>query len=165
MTGFLYRSFRLAGPSCLNHLYKALVLPVLDYCSPIWDPAQKCYIQALERCQNFAARVVTNDWSGSPTELKASLGWPLLAVQKICLCRQILQGNSLIPRTMFKPHPRPGTQHKNSLPIFRPRVRTNHLRNFFPIDVVGKWNTIPNEVASASSILSFKLRLKQLYLS
>ena len=29
LTGFLYRSFRLAASSCLNHLFKALVLPVL----------------------------------------------------------------------------------------------------------------------------------------
>ncbi len=169
ITGFLYRSFRLAGPSCLNHLYKALFLPILDYSSPIWDPAQKCHIQALERCQNFAARVVTNEWSTSPSELKASLGWPLLArrrlVQKISLCRRIIQGDSLVPDSLFTPHPRPGMQHKNSTPLFRPRVRTNHLRNFFPIDVVGKWNAIPDDVASASSTLSFKLKLKHLYLS
>ena len=161
LIGFLYRSFKLSGPSCLNHLYKALVLPVLDYSSSIWDPQHNCHITALERVQNFAARVVTNNWSDSPVTLKARLGWLSLArrrmVQKICLCRHILRGTSLVPCSLFSPHPRPGTQHKNSF------VRTNHFKSFFLIDVIGKWNSVPEAIASASSTLAFKLNLKKLY--
>ncbi len=90
------------------HLYKALVLPILDYSSSIWDPHQKCHITSLERAQNFAARIVSNDWTGSPTAIKARLGWQALAqrrlAQKICLCRRIISGSSLLPADTFKPH-------------------------------------------------------------
>ena len=166
LTGFIYRTFKLAGSPCLSHLYKSVVLPVLDYSSSIWDPPQKCHITALERTQNFAARVVSNIWSGDSSTIKARLGWPALAkrrlFQKICLCRRVLSDSSLVPPSIFHRHPRPGAHHKNSLALFRPYVRTSHHRNFFTIDVVDKWNRIPEEVASALSPLSFKLRLKKL---
>ncbi len=166
LCGFLYRNFSLAGPHCLNHLYKALVLPILDYSSSIWDPHQKCHVTLLERAQNFAARLVSNDWTGSPTASKARLGWQALTqrrlAQKICLCRRIISGSSLLPADTFKPHPRPCSNHKNSSPLYRPFVRTTHHRHHFTVDVVDKWNNIPQEVASAPSATSFKLRLKKL---
>ena len=106
LTGFIYRTFKLAGSPCLSHLYKSVVLPVLDYSSrSIWDPPQKCHITALERTQNFAARVVSNIWSGDSSTIKARLGWPALAkrrlFQKICLCKRVLSDSSLVPPSIF----------------------------------------------------------------
>ena len=113
----------------------------------------------------FTVTVVSNIWSST---IKARLGWPALAkrrlFQKICLCRRVLSDSSLVPPSIFHRHPRPGAHHKNSLALFRPYIRTSHHRNFFTIDVVDKWNRIPEEVASALSPLSFKLRLKKLNL-
>ena len=139
LLGFLHRTFRLAGTPCFNHLFNVLVLPVLDYSSSIWDPPQKCYVTALERTLNFAARVVSGDWLISPTVLKERLGWPPLArrrlLQTLCLCRRILSDSSPIPSTIFHPHPKPGMQHHNQQPLFRPYVRTLHYRHFFTISV------------------------------
>jgi len=43
LLGFLYRFFRDAKSHLLAKLYKSLVLPVLDYCSSIWDPQSKVH--------------------------------------------------------------------------------------------------------------------------
>ena len=56
--GFLYRFFYMADSACLSHLYKCLVLPTLDYCSSVWDPAAVTLISQLESVQRFAARLV-----------------------------------------------------------------------------------------------------------
>ena len=40
--GMLYRHFYAGSPSCKAQLYKSLVLPILDYCSSLWEP-QRCY--------------------------------------------------------------------------------------------------------------------------
>ena len=37
--GLLYRLFGMADHASLAHLYKCLILPTLDYCSVVWDPA------------------------------------------------------------------------------------------------------------------------------
>ena len=41
--------------------YKQLVLPMLDYCSSIWDPYHHNAINQLEIIQHRAARFVTNN--------------------------------------------------------------------------------------------------------
>ena len=69
-----------------------------------------------------------------------------------------------MPPSIFHRHPRPGAHHKNSLALFRPYVRTSHHRNFFTIDVVDKWNRIPEEVASALSPLSSNSNSKKLFM-
>ena len=37
--GLLYRNFKQADQRILSQLYKALVVPKLNYCTCVWDPA------------------------------------------------------------------------------------------------------------------------------
>ena len=167
LLGFLYRVFGAAGPRCLGHLYKTLVLPVLDYSSAVWDPPHKIHRQALERVQSFASRLVTGHWSADPATLQAELRWPQLAtrreVQKICVCRRILSGSSILPVEHFIPHQRPTSRHKNSQPLFRPFSRTSHFGSSFFLDVVRQWNAVPEEIVSSQTSASFKRKLKLHY--
>lgn len=57
--GMLYRHFNNADQSTLSSLYKALVLPHLDYCSSVWDPSSSGAIKQLESVQRFAAKLCT----------------------------------------------------------------------------------------------------------
>ena len=61
--GLLYRIFGQASTSALNHLYKALVLPTLDFCSAIWDPYFKCQSDLLEHVQKLASKIVSKRWN------------------------------------------------------------------------------------------------------
>ena len=53
--------------------------------------------------------------------LKSTLKWPSLEdrrrFQRICLCRRILDGSSIIEPSFFQVHPRPSSSHKNSIPL------------------------------------------------
>ena len=60
---FLYRNFRDCDYSCVSHLYKALVLPILEYCSCMWDPLQVYNKEKLESVQGFTAKLATRKWS------------------------------------------------------------------------------------------------------
>ena len=168
MLGFMYRCFgRGAEPKALEHLFKSLVLPLLDYCSAVWDPVFLNSISKLEKVQSFAARLVTGRWDAPSEELRSSLGWPLLvkrrAYHKLCLCRRILMGGSLIPPTVFVPHPSPSKRHHvNSQPLFRPYVRTRYHQQLFFVSVVTLWNAIPDEVVELGSHLAFKRHLRQI---
>ena len=105
LLGFIYRAFGVASKSCLNQLYKSLVLPVLDYSSAVWDPPHKIHQEALEGVQSFAAKIVSHRWNVDSDQLKLSLLWPSLStrrlVQKLCVCHSIVPGNSLIPANTF----------------------------------------------------------------
>ena len=67
--GLLYRNFRQADQRTLSQLYKALVLPELDYCSCVWDPATSTLINRMESVQKFAAKLCTKRWSDSSDSL------------------------------------------------------------------------------------------------
>lgn len=52
MLGFIRRnSTSFTNMKTLLLLYKQLILPILDYCSPVWSPYTKNHVNALERVQ------------------------------------------------------------------------------------------------------------------
>ena len=57
--GLLYHLFGMADPASLTHLYKCLILPTLDYCSVVWDPAAAYLITKPESVQRLTARLTT----------------------------------------------------------------------------------------------------------
>ena len=80
----------------LSHLYKALILPKLDYYSSVWDPFTSIYVDRLE--SGLQQRFCTRHWS-EPLPL-STLGWPnldsRLKIRKVMLCRRILRNQSII---------------------------------------------------------------------
>ena len=52
-----------------TQLYKALVLPKLDYCSCIWDPPSITLLDKLELIQGFAAKLYVKRCMVSPPQL------------------------------------------------------------------------------------------------
>ena len=143
-----------------------MVQPVLDYASSVWDPPHRIHQSKLERVQTFAGRIATRWWAAKSSELRAVLGWPLLQArrgfQKLCVCRRILSDESLIPATVFTPHPGPlGLRHCNSRPLFRPRVRMEqHGASFFQ-SIIPLWNGLPDSVVSCRSHLGYKCYLRR----
>ena len=133
LIGFLFRVFKEADEPFLSKLYKAIVLPHFEYCSCVWDPPFTKYITALERVQSFAAHVVTNTWPLESAPLVESLQWPSLSqrryFQKLCLCRRILCGSSIIPPSFFPLSTCPLSSHKNSFPLYHSFVRTHIITN------------------------------------
>ena len=109
--GLLHRQFHNASPTCKDQLYKSLVLPVLNYCSSLWDPNYAIHVSKLESVQKFAARFVTGRWSDSYDSLLSHLKWPKLSTkrekQKLLLCNRILKNCSILPPSLFIPHPSP----------------------------------------------------------
>ena len=49
LLGFIFHVFRHSGHKCLSSLYKAIVLPLLEYCCCVWDPPHNLNVNRLER--------------------------------------------------------------------------------------------------------------------
>ncbi len=165
LLGFLYRNFTLADKRCLSYLYCILVRPVLEYSCCVWDPFQVKYSVMLERVQNFAGRLATKRWRGEPDSLRGELGWPLLSTRrsylKLCLCRRILAGYSMLPCSVFEHHPSQVVRHVNSCPLFKPFVKTQYHRGSFFLSTIPVWNSIPDSIISLNSNLAFRRTLKK----
>ena len=163
--GFLYRYFYQADTRCLSRLYRALVLPILDYGCCIWDRYHLKYQVLLEKVQHFAAKLATKRWSSNPSVLMSELGWAPLQSRrrylKLCLCRRILGDASLIQSTVFKLHPSVNIRHLNSIPLLQTFVKTDYHRNSFFISSVPLWNVLPDNIVTLTTQLAFKRHLKK----
>ena len=64
--------------------YLAIVRPLMEYASAVWDPHLNVYINMLEKIQKRAPRWVTGcyDRYSSVTTMLASLQWPTLAQRR-----------------------------------------------------------------------------------
>ena len=58
LLGFIRHVAGESPPEVLLQLYRTMVLPILDYCSPVWMPHTKRLKNALERVQRTATRAI-----------------------------------------------------------------------------------------------------------
>ena len=144
---------------CMQHvLASPLLSRLLSHpCTKVLEehPYHLTYISKLDRVQEFAAKVVTRRWSATGSDLVSQLGWPSLLLRrqlaKLCLWRRILCEESLIPATVFEPHPSTSVRHANSQPLFLPRVRADYHRGSFFVSAIPLWNSIPDSITSLNS--------------
>ena len=75
--GFLKRNLNISATSVKENAYKALVRPLVEYASPVWDPYHQNEIDRLEMVQRRAARYVTNRHGNhsSVKDMLDHLGW------------------------------------------------------------------------------------------
>ena len=60
----------------LHDVYKTLIQPRFDYCSPLWDNCGLGLQDKLQKFQNRAARVITGaDYDVRSSEVLNKLGW------------------------------------------------------------------------------------------
>ena len=99
----MHKHFHLADLRVLLQLYKSLVLPILHYCLPLWDPHYGIHSKQLDSIQTFAARVISKSWRGSSSNLVSSLHLPSLSVRrkkhKVALSYCIINTNPFILHT------------------------------------------------------------------
>ena len=78
---FIRRNLQRCPTSVKQQMYFALVRPILDYVSVVWDPHTTSDIQRLEMIQRRAAQFVTNNYKrteGTVTDILSKLEWPSL---------------------------------------------------------------------------------------
>ena len=54
--GFIRRTVGPKNPQLFSKLYKSLVRPILEYCSPVWCPNLKKDLNTLEKVQRRASK-------------------------------------------------------------------------------------------------------------
>jgi len=149
--------------------YKAIVHPKLEYHSSIWDPYQQKYIDELEMTQRRAARFVKNipfRHSKPPVSVSAmvsDLGWEPLQTRRLhnrlTIMYKITNGLVEVPQEY---HPAPRLQntirgHTMQFQRFQPVV--DALKYAFLPRTIPAWNALPQIVAEADSLDTFKQRL------
>ncbi|MCY3928347.1 MAG: reverse transcriptase family protein [Acidobacteria bacterium] len=166
LLGFLQRNLYHC-PSYLRELaYRQLILPILDYCSPIWDPHQSGLIHKLEMVQHRAARFVLNQpWNrhhpDSISQMLHELKWPSLQDRRkqarLVLLFKIM--NDLIcipPQYLPIKFPLSSTRAHHPLKLQQPCARTDVYRCSFLPRTIPDWNRLPINNIKELNLTSFK---------
>ena len=67
----------------IQTIYKTLVQPYFDYCSPLWDNCGKVLQDKLQKFQNRAARIITGaSYDVRSAEVLDTLGWETLDARR-----------------------------------------------------------------------------------
>ncbi len=153
----------------LHDVYKTLIQPHFDYCSPLWDNCGLGLQDKLQKFQNRAARVITGaDYDVRSSEVLNKLGWETLArrqeLNKLVLMYKVL-GNHTAPNLKDLFSRRNASQNiydlRNSetdLSLKKPK--TEFLKKTFGYSGAILWNSLPQDVKAAESITSFKTMAK-----
>lgn len=162
--GMIRRFISYKSPEILLPLYKTLVRPLVEYCTPAWSPhynKDKCL---LEKIQHRFTRMIPGFaklsystrldklhlWSLEERRNRADL-IELFKIQKG------LSGISV--HDMFEPDTA-GRTRGHSLKLRKHYCRLDLRKHFFSERVISKWNSLDEDTVAATSVNAFKTRLQ-----
>ena len=161
---FLIRKcFTHAGPKSLVRAFMTFVLPILEYCSPVWCPSSVGDIIRLESVLRFFTKKIVNDPSLSYSNRLTLLNLSSLEKRRLfadlVLFFKIVYGLvsidfggalSLIPTRNTRGH---------SLRFKVPSSRLNIRFNYYLPRVIRVWNYLSEYTVYSTSVSMFKSRL------
>ena len=170
MLNLLRRSMYGCSEQAKARAYTALVRPQLETCSPVWSPYQKGAQDDLEKVQKRAARWIcarwdrtNHQWSKSYEECRSRLKWATVQQRHMllscCQAFKVIHNLDCLDFHEYLSFNESRTRsHRLSL---RPTgSRINSFRYSFFINIPFLWNTLPVDILDATSLSTFKSKLK-----
>ncbi|KAK3884088.1 hypothetical protein Pcinc_011624 [Petrolisthes cinctipes] len=160
--GIIKRNFVILSGEILVPLYLFMVRPILDYGVPAWSPYLVGDIQALEKMQRRATKLVPELSHLTYEEICHHQG--LQTLQERRMKSDMIQEFKLMHGYDDVQYTKFFTLNTNnlrghSLKLAKPdHWRTTLRGNWFAIRVIDKWNALPESVVTAPSIAAFKFR-------
>ena len=129
----------------------------MEYAAPVWDPHLRKDQDLLESTQKFACKVMTKTWDRGYDELLNMTNLPSLVNTRLYLKTmsfyKIVYDLSYFPPDIVVPKV---TRSYTSTPftLYQPFAHTKCFLNSFIPHSVSHWNTLPELVVSAPSLLT-----------
>ncbi|MEL7309200.1 MAG: hypothetical protein AAGK05_15980 [Pseudomonadota bacterium] len=166
--GCIRLAFKYLDLFSLASLYKALVLPILDYCSVAWCPYYTRDIEVLEKVQRRMTRILPGLKDLPYEERLRSLNLLTLFARRIkhdlIFVYKLFHGGINLDASKFFTVACERRTRGHSLKLQVNYSRLTVRKNFFSQRVISHWNDLPSECANAPSLSSFKFTLSQYFL-
>ena len=151
----------------LKFLYFPFLQSNVDYCLTIWGHSANKYIQQIQKLQNRAARIITNNFNReiSSTSLCSKLGW-MSVNQRLryltgCFMFKCLHdNNSIVNFAKASQHHNYVTRFASNGKLTLLKPHTSYYKNSISYYGPFLWNSIPNFIRNIANIQSFKNQYK-----
>ena len=152
----------------LEIIYKALVEPYFEYCSPLWDNCGKTLQERLQKFQSRAARVITGaSHDIRSTDVLDNLSWETLDVKRF-------YSKSILMYKILNDYTAPRLQEFFSKSVFQntynlrnddtdlalPKAKREFLKRSFRYSGAKLWNSLSPGAKSCETLHSFKRHIR-----
>ncbi len=165
MLSLLVRTFHSRAPSVLVPIYKALVRPYLEYCSPLWNPYLKRDRNRIESVQRRFTKLFPVLRQLPYDQRLTALNLETLEIRRIrsdlLLTYNMVSGNSPVSWEHYFELSTGVTRAQHDWKWRKPGHRLDCRKKFFSHRVIDSWNNLPASVISSCSSVEFKHKLKK----
>jgi len=166
MLGMIKRTIKHRNITVMVQLYKSLVWPHLEYCSPVWSPYYSKDKVMLESVQHRFTRLFS-ELRAMSYEARLEI-LRLLALEErrnrldLIEVYKMMHGFTDVPVWTFFQIAADSCKRGHSMKLVKSHCHTDFRLYFFSHRVVSRWNTLSQEIVSAPSVNSFKRHLNAL---
>ncbi len=137
------------------------ILPILDYCSPVWSPHCEKDIKRIESVQRLFTKRLSGYENLSYAERLTKAGLCSLELRRLradlCLCYKIV--HSQIHLDSFFTLTNAGPTRGHSLKLKASAPRLDSKRYFFAYRISIVWNNLKNETVCSETLARFKVNM------
>jgi len=160
LLGQIKRSFVIRDSKSMLQLYKATIRPILEYGSPVWSPWKKKQIIQIEQLQRRFTKLIDGMGGLSYNQRLEKLNLPTLQYRRrreqLIQVYKLLHGHYEADSTKFFQKDEFGVTRGHSWKLQTKRARLCPRANFFSVEIVKTWNSLPEAVVSSCTLNSFK---------
>ena len=168
MLGLIKRNFINMDKNTFIMLYKSLVRPHLEYANSVWSPYKKGDIEAVEKVQKRATKLVISLKKLSYTDRLVRLDLPTLKYRSIrgdmIEVFKIIKhkyDHSVAPELICNTNK---ATRGNDFRLLKKRSHYDLRKFSFTNRIVNIWNSLPNAVVDVNSVDLFKSRLDNFWM-
>ena len=163
IVGMMKRSFEHIDKSTFKLIYTGLVRPHLEYANAVWCPYKKKDIRVIENVQRRATRLIPGFKEFTYEERLRRLNLPTLRYRRIrgdmIEVFKLMNDKYDFDSTKLFTIRNNSTTRGHSCKIYKERARLNVRKFSFTQRVCNVWNSLPDHVVSARTVLAFEKRL------
>ena len=155
----------------MTPIYKALIRPIVEYGNPVWAPYLRKNINIIEKIQRHYTKRIIGMGNLDYKQRLCQLRLPSLEFRRVRgdmievykIIHNIydpITTHTLLTLTKEMPTTTTTTR-SNGYKIDKTSFNNNQFKFYFCNRIINLWNSLPVEVASASSVNCFKNKIDQ----
>ena len=166
--GMLRRAWKILPQSYCIILYNAMILPLFDYCSVVWDSCGAVSKGYLDKLNRHVVSIILNR-AVSETDIVRIFGWPSLQSRRDYLkCMLVFKSmNGMAPSYLLgdfnqaKKYHTYDTRHKDLIRL--PLAKSSKYQSNFRYNGGCTLNNLPKAIRSLESLETFKTECKRFF--
>ena len=144
--------------------FKSYTLPIVEYCSYVWNPYKLSDIDNLESVQRHFTKRLKGLKHKSYAERLIICSLSSLELRRlvadIVMCYKIINKLVCLKFDDFFEFDTNSVTRGHNLKLKLPHFKTDCRKNFFSIRIAPVWNSLPSNLVNCSSLVLFKKRVK-----